>query len=179
MVRHNVLYSIVMGLQTATVFLPAQQWMDTFIRILNCCLFRFGGGGVGHPLHGPRRPQTGGLLSQICSRERCILASYTQSKLPVLGLAPEIVEAAETARTGGRMTLLLGCNSKSSGRVVSVPDGRRFGYVNVVCSCWCSHVWVGRGEKRGNGGWARWLKMGQLTLSMGPARAEVRSHHSK
>jgi hypothetical protein len=34
---------------------------------------------------------------------------------------------------------------------------------------------VGRVEKEGNGGCARGLKMGQFTLRMGPARAEVHS----
>ncbi len=51
-----------------------------------------------------------------------------------------------------------------------VPDSRRFGHVNVVCSRYCPHVWTGRGKKRTQ---ARGLKMGQLTLSMGPAREEV------
>ncbi len=41
-----------------------------------------------------------------------------------------------------------------------------------------------RREKGVNGAWVRGPKMGQLTLSMGPAKAEVRiyiikSHHSK
>ncbi len=31
----------------------------------------------------------------------------------------------------------------------------------------------GKGEKGGNGDWARGLKIGQLTLGMGPARVEV------
>jgi hypothetical protein len=34
-------------------------------------------------------------------------------------------------------------------------------------------VWAGRGEKGGNGDF---IKMGQLTLSMGSARAKVRSY---
>jgi hypothetical protein len=38
------------------------------------------------------------------------------------------------------------------------------------------YVWAGRGEKGDNGDWARGLKMGQLTLSMGPAGAEVCSY---
>ncbi len=36
--------------------------------------------------------------------------------------------------------------------------------------------WQEEGEERGNGGWARDLKVGQLTMSMGPARTEVRRH---
>jgi hypothetical protein len=32
---------------------------------------------------------------------------------------------------------------------------------------------MGRGKKRGSDGWARGLKMEQLTLSMGLARVEV------
>jgi hypothetical protein len=38
------------------------------------------------------------------------------------------------------------------------------------------YVWAGRGENEDNGDWARELKMGQLTLSMGPAGAEIRSY---
>jgi hypothetical protein len=35
---------------------------------------------------------------------------------------------------------------------------------------------AGQGEKGSIGGWVRGLKMGQLTVSMGPARAEVHSY---
>jgi hypothetical protein len=35
--------------------------------------------------------------------------------------------------------------------LISLPDGRRFGHVNVVCSRQCSYVLSGRGEKRDNG----------------------------
>ncbi len=46
-----------------------------------------------------------------------------------------------------------------------MSDRRRFGHVNVICGCEFTCV-VGKGRKRG-------LKMGQLTWSMRPARAEV------
>jgi hypothetical protein len=50
---------------------------------------------------------------------------------------------------------------------------RRFRHVDVVCDSKFLHVWMGKGEKGGGGRNARGIKMGQLTLSMGPARAEV------
>ncbi len=56
-----------------------------------------------------------------------------------------------------------------------MPDGKRLGYVNKVCVR-SIHMWAGRGEKGGKEDCARGQKMGQLTLSMGPARAEVRSY---
>ncbi len=52
------------------------------------------------------------------------------------------------------------------------PDRRRFEHVDVVFRSKCSHVWMGREEGYG-GGQAGKLKMGQLTLSIGTARAEV------
>ncbi len=56
-----------------------------------------------------------------------------------------------------------------------MPDRRRLGRVNVIYAivlvCWWEE-----GEKRGNGGWVRDLKVGQLCLSMGLAKAEVRSY---
>ncbi len=39
-----------------------------------------------------------------------------------------------------------------------------------------NHMCGQEGEKGGNGDWVRGLKMGQLTLSMGPARADVHSY---
>jgi hypothetical protein len=36
--------------------------------------------------------------------------------------------------------------------------------------------WWEEGEKRGRGGWVRDLKLGQLTLTTGKERAEVRSY---
>jgi hypothetical protein len=54
---------------------------------------------------------------------------------------------------------------------VAVPDRRRFGHVDVVSDSKCLHVWTGRGEKGDGGDQA---KIGQLTLSMGPAKVEIR-----
>jgi hypothetical protein len=59
---------------------------------------------------------------------------------------------------------------------ILVPDRRRLWQVNVTCAIVLACV-GGKREKRG----AVWvgvrdLKVGQLTLSMGPARAEVRSY---
>jgi hypothetical protein len=54
--------------------------------------------------------------------------------------------------------------------IATVPDRRRFGHVYVICSCYAACV-DGKGEK---GGQSKGLKMGQLTLSIGPAKVEVR-----
>jgi hypothetical protein len=59
---------------------------------------------------------------------------------------------------------------------ISVLNRRRFGHVNVICGC-SVHMC---GQERGKKG-AMWteqcgLKIGQLALSMGPARAEVCSY---
>ncbi len=55
-----------------------------------------------------------------------------------------------------------------------MPDGRRLGHVYVVCVI----VIMDGNErkKRGNRDWVRDPKVGQLTLSMGPARADVCSY---
>jgi hypothetical protein len=54
---------------------------------------------------------------------------------------------------------------------LGVPDGRKFEQVNVVCGH-IVHMCGWKERKRGRWG----LKMGQLTLSMGPARVEVSSY---
>jgi hypothetical protein len=60
---------------------------------------------------------------------------------------------------------------------VTVPDGKRLGHVNVICFILITFVDRKEGTKRGNGDWVRGgPKVGQLTLSMGPARAEVCSY---
>jgi hypothetical protein len=59
---------------------------------------------------------------------------------------------------------------------VTVPDGRRLGHVNVICVILIACVDGKEGKKRGNRGWVRGPKVGQLTLSMGPARVEVCSY---
>jgi hypothetical protein len=62
-------------------------------------------------------------------------------------------------------------------RTVSVTDRRRLGLVNVVCVIVLAFV-GGKRRQRGalGGGWARDLKVGQLILSTGSARGEVRSY---
>ncbi len=57
-----------------------------------------------------------------------------------------------------------------------MPDGRRLGRVNVVCVIVIACVGGKEGKKRGSADWVRDSKVGQLTLSMGPARAEVSSY---
>jgi hypothetical protein len=59
---------------------------------------------------------------------------------------------------------------------LGVPNGRRLGHVNVICVY--SHQMCGRegGEKGAMGTGQGGQKMGQLTLSMGPAWAEVCSY---
>jgi hypothetical protein len=59
--------------------------------------------------------------------------------------------------------------------ITHVPDGRRLGHVNVLCVILIACGQEG-GEKRANRDWAEDPKVGQLTLSMGPARAEVYSY---
>ncbi len=52
-----------------------------------------------------------------------------------------------------------------------MPHGRRLGHVNVVCVI---VIMDGKErKKRGNRDWIRDPKVGQLTLSLGPARAWV------
>jgi hypothetical protein len=65
-----------------------------------------------------------------------------------------------------------------------VPDGRRLGHVYVIC-VHSNHMcrWE-RGKKGGNGDWVAGPKIGQLTVSMGPARGRdsklrTKSHYSK
>jgi hypothetical protein len=50
---------------------------------------------------------------------------------------------------------------------------KKIEHVDVASGNKCLHVWMGREEKGYVDGQARGLKMGQLTLSMGPARAEL------
>jgi hypothetical protein len=58
-----------------------------------------------------------------------------------------------------------------------VPDKRGLGRVNVVCIKALACVfWWEEGKKRGTGGWVMDPKVGPFTLSMGPARAGVRSY---
>ncbi len=59
---------------------------------------------------------------------------------------------------------------------ILLPDGRRLGHVNVVCVIEIASVGGKEGEMRDNGDWVRDPKEGQLTLSMGLARAEVHSY---
>ncbi len=56
---------------------------------------------------------------------------------------------------------------------VTVPDGRRLGHVNVICVILIAFVDGKEGKTRSNGDCVMGPKVGQLTLSMGPARPEV------
>jgi hypothetical protein len=56
-----------------------------------------------------------------------------------------------------------------------VLNRRRHGCVNVVCVTILACVGGKRGERGTVGGRAKDIIVGQSTLSMGPARAEVRS----
>jgi hypothetical protein len=60
----------------------------------------------------------------------------------------------------------------------AVPE-RRLRRVNVVFFIAVACVGRKEGKKGGNGGWVGDLKVGLLNLSMGPARAEVRSYIQK
>ncbi len=53
-----------------------------------------------------------------------------------------------------------------------MPDRRRIGHVSVICVIVLACV----GGNRGAAGATKGPKMGQLTLSMGPARAKVCSY---
>jgi hypothetical protein len=57
-----------------------------------------------------------------------------------------------------------------------VPSERRLGHVNVVCVLIIACVDGKEGKQRGTGDWVWGPKVGQLTLSIGPASAEVRSY---
>jgi hypothetical protein len=57
----------------------------------------------------------------------------------------------------------------------TVPDRRRLWCFTVVYVIILACVGGKRGKRGAMGGWVRDLKVGQLTLSMGLARAEVRS----
>jgi hypothetical protein len=54
-----------------------------------------------------------------------------------------------------------------------VPDGRILGHVNVIFAIFIACVGGNKRKKRGSGDWVRDPKLGQLTLSMRLARAEV------
>jgi hypothetical protein len=59
---------------------------------------------------------------------------------------------------------------------VHVPDRRRLGHVNVIYLIVLACVGGKRGKRGAVGSWIRDLKVGQFTLSIGPARAEVGSY---
>jgi hypothetical protein len=57
-----------------------------------------------------------------------------------------------------------------------VPNRRRLGLANVVCVKVIACVGIKEGKKMGSWDWVSDLKVGQLTLRIGPARAEVPSN---
>jgi hypothetical protein len=60
-----------------------------------------------------------------------------------------------------------------------VPNRRRLGHLDVVCVIVLACFSRKREEKRGQLGLGKGPKMWQLTLSMGPARAEICSYKQR
>jgi hypothetical protein len=60
-----------------------------------------------------------------------------------------------------------------------VPNRRKLGRDNVVCVMVLACVGRKRGKREAVWGWVRDLKVGQLTLSMGPARQKFAASYKE